>query len=339
MKILIVTGIYPPDVGGPAQYAKNLAETWQKSGEEVGVKFFRLERRLPTGLRHLFYFFKILPAVFWCDFILALDTWSVALPAVLAAKLFGKKFIVRTGGDFLWESYVERTGDLVLLKNFYQKSKPNFNLKERIIFRLTKFVLNDADSVIFSTDWQRKIFTEAYGLDSAKTAIVENFYGPKESDKPSAGKIFLGATRSLRWKNIPRLKESFALAQKRPGAEGEEFKLDLELAPYEKFIEEVAGCYAFILVSLGDISPNMIMDAIRLNKPFIVTRETGIYDRIKDIAIFVDSENTEEIAEKIVWLAQPENYEKQKEKLRDFSFTHTWEEIAEEIKKIAERKQ
>lgn len=337
MRILIATGIYPPDVGGPAQYAKNLAETWQKNGEEVRVKFFRLERRLPTGLRHLFYFLKILPSVLWCDFILALDTWSAALPAVLAAKLFGKKFIIRTGGDFLWESYVERTGDLVLLKDFYHKSKPDFNPKEWLIFRLTKFVLNNADSVIFSTDWQRKIFTEAYGLDSVKTAIVENFYGAKESDKPSAGKIFLGATRPLRWKNIPRLKESFVLAQKRLGAEGERLKLDLGLAPYEKFIEKVASCYAFILVSLGDISPNMIMDAIHLNRPFIVTRETGIYDRIKDIAIFVDPENTEGIAEKIVWLAQPENYEKQKEKIRNFSFIHTWEEIAAEIINIAKK--
>ena len=76
----------------------------------------------------------------------------------------------------------------------------------------------------------------------------------------------------------------------------------------------MADCYAFILVSLGDISPNMIMDAIRFNRPFIVTRETGIYERIKDIAIFVDPENTEDIAEKIIWLSEPENYEKQKEK-------------------------
>jgi len=26
MKILIATGIYPPDIGGPAKYAKSLAE-------------------------------------------------------------------------------------------------------------------------------------------------------------------------------------------------------------------------------------------------------------------------------------------------------------------------
>lgn len=337
MKILITTGIYPPDVGGPAQYAKNLAETWQKSGEEVGVKFFRIERKLPTGLRHVFYFFKILPAVFWCDFIIALDTWSVALPAVLAAKLFGKKFIIRTGGDFLWESYVERTGELVLFKNFYQKSKPNFSFKERFIFWLTGFILRNADMVIFSTDWQRKIFIGAYGIRQEKTAIVENFYGKKESDLAHGKKVFMASTRPLRWKNTRRLKEAFISAQKQLEDGEKELKLDLELAPYDEFMKKVSECYAFILVSLGDISPNMIMDAIRFNRPFIVTKETGIYDRIKDIAIFVDPENTKEIAEKIVWLSRPENYEKQKEKIRSFSFTHTWENIAAEIVDIAKK--
>lgn len=353
MKILIATGIYPPDVGGPAQYAKNLAETWRKGGEEVRVKFFRFERKLPTGLRHVFYFFKIFPAVFWCDFVLALDTWSVALPGVLAAKLFSKKFIIRTGGDFLWESYVERTGKLVLLRNFYphtftenyahkgvgvyQKSKPNFNFKERFIFRLTRFVLENADKIIFSTDWQRKIFIEAYGIKPEKTAIVENFYGKKESDLAYEEKVFMASTRPLRWKNTQRLKEAFVSAQKQLGNEGRGLKLDLGLAPYEEFIKGVANCYAFVLVSLGDISPNMIMDAIRYNRPFIVTRETGIYDRIKDIAIFVDPENTEDIAKKIVWLSRPENYEKQKEKVRDFSFVHSWEEITAEIMGIAKK--
>mgnify|MGYP001597150360 CR=1 FL=1 len=337
MKILIATGIYPPDVGGPAQYAKNLAETWRQEGKSVRVKAFRIERKLPTGLRHIFYFLKIIPAVLWCNFILALDTWSVALPAVLAAKIFGKKLVIRTGGDFLWESYVERTGDLVLLKDFYGKPRQNFNFKERLIFRLTGFVLRNADKIIFSTDWQRKIFTEAYALDKGKTTIVENFYGKKESDVPSPGKVFLAATRPLKWKNISRLEEAFALAQKHLGGKGNELQLDLKLAPYEDFIKKMADCYAFILVSLGDISPNMIMDAIRFNRPFIVTRETGIYDRIKDIAIFVDPENTEDIAEKIVWLSRPENYEKQKEKIRNFSFTHTWENIAAEIMDIVKK--
>ena len=37
MKILISTGIYPPDIGGPAQYARNLYATWKKQGHDVKV--------------------------------------------------------------------------------------------------------------------------------------------------------------------------------------------------------------------------------------------------------------------------------------------------------------
>jgi len=93
----------------------------------------------------------------------------------------------------------------------------------------------------------------------------------------------------------------------------------------------MASCYAVILASLGDISPNMILDAIRHNKPFIVKRENGITERIKDCAIFVDPENEADIAEKIVWLSNPTNYAAQKAKVEAFTFQHSWEEIADEL--------
>ena len=60
MKILIATGIYPPDIGGPAQYARGVEEAWKKEGHEVKVLAFRLERKIPTGIRHLYYFFRVL---------------------------------------------------------------------------------------------------------------------------------------------------------------------------------------------------------------------------------------------------------------------------------------
>src|SRR5436309_2301876 len=109
MKILIATGIYLPKIGGPAQYAKNLERVFTDLGHSVTVLTFGLEDNLPTGVRHLFFFFKILPKVFSADIICALDTFSVGLPAVLASQISGKKCVIRTGGDFLWEQYVERT--------------------------------------------------------------------------------------------------------------------------------------------------------------------------------------------------------------------------------------
>ena len=104
MKIVIATGVFPPDIGGPAKYAEHLYEEFLKQGHGVSVLAFGNARRLPSGIRHLAYFFKLARLAKGADLVLALDTFSVGFPAFLAAKLFGVKVMVRVGGDFLWES-------------------------------------------------------------------------------------------------------------------------------------------------------------------------------------------------------------------------------------------
>ncbi len=327
MKILIATGIYPPQTSGPAQYAKNMHDAWEKMGHKVVVKTYTFEHKLPTGIRHMYYFLKIIPAVIASDFIFALDTFGIGMPAVLAAKIFGKKVIIRTGGDFLWEWYVERTGDLVLLKDFYSESRSKWNRKERIIFNITKWTLHNVSLLIFSTAWQKKIFEGPYGLQNVKTEIVENRYGEKESYSEIPNKIFVAGTRPLKWKNIEFLKKVFGndvISQTG-------YVLDVSTAKYGEFMEKMKKCYAVILVSLGDISPHMILDAIRLNKPFILTKENGLMDRIGSIAIIVDPKSEKDIEEKVKWLLDETNYKMQVEKIKNFNFTHTWEEIAREI--------
>ncbi|MCC6290733.1 glycosyltransferase [Candidatus Nomurabacteria bacterium] len=180
MRIVIATGIYPPQIGGPAQYAKNLAEEFIKKGHRVKILTYRLEKHLPSGVRHFYFFAKLIFALWRVDFILALDTFSVGLPAVLAARLVGKKIMIRTGGDFLWEGYVERTGHLVLLREFYENVRGGsvrLNFKEKAIFGLTKWVIHKAQMIVFSTEWQRDIWSKPYQLSRQKTKIIENYYG------------------------------------------------------------------------------------------------------------------------------------------------------------------
>ncbi|OHA88814.1 MAG: hypothetical protein A2741_00430 [Candidatus Zambryskibacteria bacterium RIFCSPHIGHO2_01_FULL_43_27] len=330
--ILIVTGIFPPRIGGPAQYAKEVRNEWQKGGHVVKVLTYRLEHFLPTGIRHFLFFLRTCLSIRDVDFIFALDTFSVGFPATLTAKLFGKKIITRTGGDFLWEGYVERTGDKVLLRDFYETRKDRLDFKEKIIFHLTRWALVNNSAVIFSTKWQMNIFIKAYGLNPNRLYNIENFYGEKIDSHPAVEKIFVAGTRPLKWKNLDKLSSVFSKIQEK----NPEIKVDLGTASYEIFLDKIKRSYAVILVSLGDISPNMILDAIRCNKPFIVTKETGIYDRIKDVAIFVDPENEEEIKDKILYLANDVNYANQVEKLEKFTFKHSWEEICREILNIAE---
>ncbi|MEK7177186.1 MAG: hypothetical protein AAB719_02740 [Patescibacteria group bacterium] len=326
-RILITTGIYPPKIGGPAQYAKNLREVWGKKGYLVKVKTFHLENYLPTGIRHLFFFFKIIPAVSTSDFILALDTFSVGFPTVLAGKIFGKIVVIRTGGDFLWEGYIERTGKKVLFRNFYIQEKDNLNLKEKLIFKLTRLTLNNASKVVFSTTWQRDIFVSAYALDTKKTGIIENYYGTKEGDFEFNSKTFIASTRNLKWKNLDILKNVF---YKKDSIIPKDINLLTTTSEFESFMEKVKNSYAVILVSLGDISPNLILDAIRLNKPFICTKEVGIFDRIKDIGIFVNPLDEKEIEGAVLKLLDALEYKKWQDKVRSFNFVHTWDEMADE---------
>ncbi|MFA6536504.1 MAG: glycosyltransferase family 4 protein [Candidatus Paceibacterota bacterium] len=335
MKIVITTGIYPPAIGGPAQYAKNLAETFRAKGHAVKVLTYRLEKYLPTGVRHFWFYLRCLFGFAGVDLIITLDTFSVGWPSVCAAKHLNKKIIIRTGGDFLWEGYVERTGDLVLLREFYQTRMGKLSFKERQIFRITKDILAKADKIAFNTYWQRVIWAAPYGLDLDKTTVVENFYGPKEESNYEnfpARKVLVGGTRQLKWKNLAVLRRAFALAKARLP----DLELDLMTADYDAFQDKIRHSYAVILVSLGDIGPNLIMDAIRLNKPFICTKETGLYDKIKDIGLFVNPQNENEIAEQIIFLSQKVNYEAAISRLQAFDFIHTWEEIAEEFLNLAQ---
>jgi len=332
-KILICTGIYPPLIGGPAQYAKEVADEFRRRGHEVKVLTYNYERKMPVLIRHEFFFWRTLFNLRGVDFLFILDTFSVGWPAVAAAKILRKKTLIRTGGDFLWERYVERTENLVLLKNFYQKSRGDFNWQEKIIFLITKWTMEDASAIIFSTEWQRQIFEKAYDLNPAKSFIIENFYGQKLPMIEKTNRTFIAGTRPLKWKNIDLLKKAFLEAKESDPT----IELDTAGAPYDEFMKKIRESYAVILTSLGDISPNMILDAIRMNTPFILTRETGLYERLKDVGLFVDPENPADIKEKILYLADRTHHRIAQEKINEFNFTHTWAEICDEILVVARK--
>ena len=328
MKILIASGIYPPDIGGPAQYARNLYETWKKQGHEVKVAAYRWERAFPPLIRHILFLLKVIRKGWNAELILVLDTWSAAVPAMVACSIMGKKYLVRTGGDFLWESFVERTGELTLFRDFYGEKSRLFSFKERLVYKWGGAALRRAAAVIFSTAWQKGIFEKAYGLDRAKAFIVENYCGKRLEAMEPENRDFIAGTRTLKWKNIEFLKEAFAEAKNRSQTS---IELDCGKAVYDSFLEKIRRSYAVILVSLGDISPNMIFDAIRAGTPFILTKETGIAERVRNCAILADPKNREDVVEKILWLADPKNRAEQARKIKNFNWTHTWEDIAGEI--------
>ncbi len=334
VRILICTGIFPPDIGGPAKYAEQLHKEFQRRGHQVRVLSFGAVKRWPSGLRHMIYFCRTLFYMCRADFTLALDTFSAGFPAVVAAKLLGRKIAVRIGGDFLWESYIERTDARVYLREFYARI-PVLSAKEQFLFAAMKALARGAGALIFNTAWQKDIFVRAYGAAPEKAFTVENFYPEKAAPageripiSPSAKKIFLWAGRPVKFKNIAALARAFQNAEEKNGDIKLEMAADISVRALE---EKLKTSRALIIPSLTEIGSNTVIEALACNVPFILSRESGLYERLKDVGIFVDPLDEEAITRAILLLADDAHYAEYKKRATDFHFTHSWAEIADEI--------
>lgn len=326
MRILIATGIYPPEVGGPARYAAELKNFWAKEGDTVSVTVASRFKWLPSVLRQVV-FFK------WCilkgarsNIIFALDTFSAAVPAFYAAKALRKPFVVRVGGDFLWEMYVERTKKEITLAEFCEHVPNDLSSKERIVFRLMRKMLQKADMVIFSVAWYKDLAEKAYGPFRA-SLVVENPNGPREKGKEPQEKVFLLAGRRMFLKNALRFRKALDEAKKH-----NDISLIDEEVPREKYLELIKSCYAVAIPSLSEVSPNTALDAIRFGKPLILTKECGYAERFGAGAVLVDPKDEASIKAAIELLCSPVAYEGARGAALGLPTSRTFSEVAAEIR-------
>ncbi|HVV15537.1 MAG TPA: hypothetical protein VHD55_04015 [Candidatus Paceibacterota bacterium] len=329
MRLTIAAPLFPPQIGGPAKYAKELFDELNRRGLKPRlVVWGRAERLLPWGARHLWYFFRLLPRVIGSDAVLALDTWSVGFPALCAAKLCGEKFLARVGGDILWEGYIERTGEMVPLSGFYA-TKRNFTLKERVIYGVTGFLARHAGMLLFNTLWQMEIWRKAYNIDIGRMRLLENEYSGErhETPAPRGKKIFLAAGRGIAYKNIAGFEEAFSEAAKRHP----DIELDTRPLPREEHLARLAGIYAYVVPSVSEVNSNNIIEALKYGKPFMAPRDSGMFEKLQGLGVFADTLDKKAMEAGLEELLDAEKYKQYVGRIRAFSYTHSWAQIADEV--------
>ncbi|HZZ99173.1 MAG TPA: glycosyltransferase family 4 protein [Candidatus Paceibacterota bacterium] len=232
-KILICTGIFPPEIGGPASYALSLAGhlagqgqvtvlTYSRSwswAEDAKLSFrvVRIWLGWPKVLRHLIYLFRASWLARGCDTVLALNAISAGIPARLVV---GKaRFVVRIVGDAAWEKAIN-TGATSLLLNDFQSSK-----RSGLIARMHGWQLKTcerADAIIVPSEYLAGIVA-GWGVPREKIHVVYNAvdFKPSPLSKEEArkklgisGNIILTVGRLVPWKGfqmlikiIPKLSE------------------------------------------------------------------------------------------------------------------------------------
>jgi|SRR3989344_2199935 len=312
MRILITTGLTSHDTGGPAQYGPKLKEEFEKLGHAVKIaQYGSIESAL----------FRVLPKVLWADRVIALDTFSVGVPTVLASRLFGKEVTVRIGGDFLWESYIERTGNKLTLKQF-NTNIPKLNTKERLILYFTKILTKLAGKLAFNTEWQKDIWQKTYDISHVKSCVVRNYIPGKNTDV-STGDYFLWAGRTIKLKNISLLKEL-----------SKEFKIEIVSGlPHTELQDKIKKCYAVVLPSFSEVCPNFILEAISYGKPFIMTEETGLKEIYNRGGIFIKPFDKKALKEAILSMLDTAQYRQHQEALLSYE-SRPWRKVAEDFLSI-----
>lgn len=215
IKILIATGIYPPDLGGPATLLTELPEALKKAGLIVKVitysdvalsepekregMVYRVGRRFFYS--KLLYFWRMWRLSRMSDVIYATDTYSVGYFAYLIKKLTGKKYIIRFAGDSAWETAAARgwTNDPIV---DFQNKKYGRRI-EKMKKRRAKILIG-ADRVIAVSNFIAGI-AKAIGVAQSNIRVIYNavdFFGElPEKIKPAAPTLVF-AGRLMPWKGV-----------------------------------------------------------------------------------------------------------------------------------------
>ncbi|MBP9750006.1 MAG: glycosyltransferase family 4 protein [Candidatus Pacebacteria bacterium] len=334
MRILIVTPLVPPEPGGPSYYSVALKEALERAGETVDLIAFKEVRKYPTGIRHLIFLYKVLFRALTVDALIVLDTVSVALPAVIVGWVLGKKTLIRTGGDFVWEAYVERTGEKVLFRDFYTTARA-LSYKERMLVWLHRHVILPlASHITYNTELQRAVWRTAYGVSDNKTSVTENSY-PVGTHRGKGGTVFVCAWRPTAFKNVDMLEQAVIRAQGTCGGVVVDY---LRGVPREAVYARLQEARALIVPSLTEFGPNLAMEALSMGVPVLLTRECGVHHRLDGFVTWFDPLDAEDLAEKMCMFMDTTFYAREQEKVDGFSFVRSYDEVARDISTLLKTK-
>lgn len=204
LTVTIATGIFPPDIGGPATFADHVARTWRDEGHTVRVVIFTPFKRYPKVMRHLAYSVSLFRESRASACMLALDPVSVGVPTAIVAFVHRMPFVLRMVGDYAWEQYTQSHG-FMSLEDFQQADIPFFY---RLLRTCERVVARRARMVIVPSAYLAGI-VGMWGVPERRIHVVYNTVTPAHTPKTeySAGSPFrlIAVGRLVPWKGFAML--------------------------------------------------------------------------------------------------------------------------------------
>ncbi|MDP3900201.1 MAG: glycosyltransferase [bacterium] len=343
-RLLIATGIYPPDIGGPATYTKILQAELPKHGFEVKVvtygegknndSVYYISREFSKIIRYLKYASQVWKLIPWTEVVYAQGPVSEGLPMYWACKLRRKPYILKIVGDYAWEQFQLQNANFkmqnfVTLDEFQNKK---FDAKTERKRRVEKKVARNAQKIITPSQYLKKIVKQ-WGVSEGKIEVIYNtinFQNVTPAKKADSEKWLVTVARLVPWKGMEALIEVMPELLKTeknlklniigdgPLFEKLKLKIDnLEMADsirllgklsHDETLGYLKAADIFVLNTGYEGLPHTVIEAMQAGVPVVATKVGGNPEVIENnkTGLLVEYNNRKELARAIITLLSDE---------------------------------
>ncbi len=313
LRIALPTGIFPPDIGGPASYVPGIAAALAARGHAVEVitladdpdaggdhpfPVIRIRRgmsRIPRMIRTVG---AIAASARKADVIYANGLF---IEAAFAAALSRTPLAMKIVGDWAWERAHNHGAGGWSVEEFQSRPQP---LRWEIVKRLRSAVTRRADRIVTPSRYLLEIVA-AWGIPIQRIAVVYNALEPPPEAQPAslppfAGRTLITVGRLISLKGVDALLElirdrkDLRLLVVGDGPERsnwESFATRLDVAERAIFTGSVdreqvmafmKAADVYVLNSLHEGLPHILLEAFAAGLPVIATASGGTKEVVED---------------------------------------------------------
>jgi glycosyltransferase involved in cell wall biosynthesis len=194
VKLVLATGIYPPDIGGPATYVSRLAPDLAARGHGVEVVTYgataqarstdggrgatfgisHVPRSRPLPLRYAAYLSAVRRGGRGAGVVYLQDPVSAGLPGLMAARSLGVPTLLKVVGDLAWEI---GTGAGWVRDDIDAFQTQRYTPRVEWLRRAEHWVARHVDAVVVPSVYLYGI-VRGWGVPAGRISVIENAPAP-----------------------------------------------------------------------------------------------------------------------------------------------------------------
>ena len=314
MHLLIITGIFPPDIGGPATYVPQIARGLVERGHTVTVltlsdrldhsdcaypfRVVRLPRAQPKALRITRTVHTIWRLGQEAH---ALFVNGIGLEAALANLALGKPMVLKVVGDLAWE---RATASRWSGETFEAFQRARHGPRIALLKGLRTWWTRRADQVIVPSRYLAR-WVMGLGVPENRLTVIYNAVAPPNGLAPLPSPLgtpvkLVTAGRLVPMKRVDGILEAIANMKdvglvvigdgperKRLKSRASELGLDDRVCftgarEQSETLALMAACDVFVLNSLYEGLPHVALEAMALGIPVVATAVCGTPEAVVD---------------------------------------------------------